>query len=361
MRQRRELTPFSLSFLDIMSCGFGAVVLLFLIIKHNVSNMPPLPAADRNTASEVSMLEKEIKEGKAGLAELRNTIAEVEEKKVTAEGLARKIQEKLEDKAGEVKAESAMSQTAEIEKLKQDLKKMQEEKNRMEAKTGETGRNIRSFTGEGNRQYLSGLKLGGSRILVLMDVSASMLDDTIVNVIRRRNMSNEVKRSSHKWQQSLRIADWLTTQFPPGSRFQIYAFNTSAKSVIKDSTGQWLSVSKPGQLDQAIQKLRQFIPAGGTSLENAFIAAAGLSPLPDNIYLITDGLPTQGRRPPAASTVSGRQRMEYFAEALKKLPVHVPVNTILVPMEGDPLAASAFWQLGQLTQGSFLSPTEDWP
>lgn len=361
MRKRRELSPFSLSFLDIMSCGFGAVVLLFLIIKHNVINMPPLPAADRSTASEVSKLEKEIRTGKAGLAELRNTIAEVDQKKVTAEGLARRIQEKLEDKAGQVKAASAMEQTTEIEKLKQDLKKMQEEKNRMEAKSGETGQNIRSFTGEGNRQYLSGLKLGGKHILLLMDVSASMLDDSIVNVIRRRNMSDEVKRSSHKWQQSLRIADWLSTQFPPGSQFQIYAFNTSAGSVVKDTTGQWLRVSKPGQVDKAIQELRQRIPAGGTSLENAFVAATGLSPLPDNIYLITDGLPTQGRQPPAATTVSGRQRMEYFAQALKKLPVNVPVNTILVPMEGDPMAASAFWQLAQLTRGSFLSPTEDWP
>ena len=59
--------------------------------------------------------------------------------------------------------------------------------------------------------------------------------------------------------------------------------------------------------------------------------------------------------------MSGRQRMEYFAEALKKLPANIPVNTILVPMEGDPMAASAFWQLAQLSQGSFLSPTEDWP
>jgi hypothetical protein len=37
------------------------------------------------------------------------------------------------------------------------------------------------------------------------------------------------------------------------------------------------------------------------------------------------------------------------------------VNVILLPMEGDPMAASAFWRLAQLTRGSFLSPAEDWP
>ena len=86
-----------------------------------------------------------------------------------------------------------------------------------------------------------------------------------------------------------------------------------------------------------------------------------MSPTPDNIFLITDGLPTQGLQPPATTTVTSRQRMEFFAQALKQLPQSVPVNTILVPMEGDPMAASAFWQLAQLTRGSYLSPTEDWP
>jgi len=34
-RKRRQLNTFSLSFLDIMACGFGAVTLLFLILKHD--------------------------------------------------------------------------------------------------------------------------------------------------------------------------------------------------------------------------------------------------------------------------------------------------------------------------------------
>lgn len=34
-RLKRKITTFSLSFLDIMACGFGAVTLLFLILKHN--------------------------------------------------------------------------------------------------------------------------------------------------------------------------------------------------------------------------------------------------------------------------------------------------------------------------------------
>ena len=39
-RRRQGNTAFNLSFLDIMSCGFGAIVLLFLIMKHSEISAP---------------------------------------------------------------------------------------------------------------------------------------------------------------------------------------------------------------------------------------------------------------------------------------------------------------------------------
>jgi hypothetical protein len=47
---------------------------------------------------------------------------------------------------------------------------------------------VKGFIGNGDRQYLTGLKVGGDRILFLVDASASMMDETVVNVIRLRNM-----------------------------------------------------------------------------------------------------------------------------------------------------------------------------
>ena len=43
---------------------------------------------------------------------------------------------------------------------------------------------------------LTGMKVGGKNILIALDMSASMLDDNIVNVLRRRNMSDERKRAA---------------------------------------------------------------------------------------------------------------------------------------------------------------------
>ena len=59
-RNRREFSAFSLSFLDIMSCGFGAVVLLFLIIKHQVDVAVALPEYDLSV--EVETLREQIAE-----------------------------------------------------------------------------------------------------------------------------------------------------------------------------------------------------------------------------------------------------------------------------------------------------------
>ena len=115
------------------------------------------------------------------------------------------------------------------------------------------------------------------------------------------------------------------------------------------------------QLETVSGELRKIVPSGGTSLENAFASLQQLSPTPDNIFLITDGLPTQGASPPRGTKVSGRERQKLYRRAIKALPRGVPVNIILAPMEGDPMAASEFWQLAQISNGAFMSPSRDWP
>jgi len=110
-----------------------------------------------------------------------------------------------------------------------------------------------------------------------------------------------------------------------------------------------------------VLKLGRVVPDGGTSLHNAFAALRSLDPPPDNVYLLTDGLPTQGAKQPRGKTVSPARRLSHFREALEVLPSRVPVNVILFPMEGDPDAAISFWLLAQRSGGSLLSPSRDWP
>ncbi|MEE4660085.1 MAG: VWA domain-containing protein [Halieaceae bacterium] len=362
MARKRKASTFNLSFLDIMSCGFGAVVLVFLIIDHSIVQQTDLINA--KLLSEVSMLEEEVLEGEAGLVRLRNTLAEVDMDMVEAQGMASRVTEEIDEYEAMIESlrKEGFTERSDIESLKAEIQQLEEEVKKLKASSEDTGGvNARTFMGDGNRQYLTGLNLGGRNILILLDSSASMLAEKLVNVIRLRNMDESVRREADKWRRAVNTVGWLSAQLPTGSQYQVYNFNTAATPVLKGTEGSWLEVSDREQLDAVVKALDALLPTGGTSLENAVQAALDMSPMPDNIFLITDGLPTQGATAPGGSTISGRDRMRLFERAIARLPKSVPVNVILAPMEGDPMAASAYWQLAQMTAGSFLSPAEDWP
>ena len=42
---------------------------------------------------------------------------------------------------------------------------------------------------------------------------------------------------------------------------------------------------------------------------------------------------------------AGQQRLKLFGQAVDELRRGIPVNVILFPMEGDPMAASSYWKL----------------
>ena len=348
-----------------MFCGFGSVILLVMIINSHTVSVRQEVHDDRR--GEVVRLERQVLEGERFKVELRNALADSEQQVVTAQGLSERVLSLIartrQELAGADQETSA--RIAHINALKTDLKTLDEDTKRLSAqaeKQKDQGAKARQHLGDGDRQYLTGLKVGGDRVLILVDASASMLDKTIVNIIRRRNMSDVNKRRSPKWQQTVATVEWLISQLPVTGSYQIYVFNTQARPLLADSAGRWLATADSLTLDKTIAELRKVIPAGGTSLHNVFALLRELSPRPDNVLLLTDGLPTQGAsKPLLSSKVSGEQRLRLFEDAITRLPRSVPVNTILFPLEGDPLAASAFWKLAVVTQGSFLSPSKDWP
>ncbi|PCJ25456.1 MAG: hypothetical protein COA96_07425 [SAR86 cluster bacterium] len=360
--QKRELNPLSLAFLDVMFCGFGAVILIFLILDHSST----VTAVESNTeiTAELDLLREEVLEGELGLVQLRNTFSEVSFEMVDAQGLARQIQQQLDTFLEELAAmeNSSVATIESIEKLRADVKALEEELMRLQASAFEDeGNSVRQFLGDGNRQYLSGLFLGGQRILILVDSSASMLDSTLINIIRTRNMSDERKRAAPKWQRVLKTVDWISTQLPITSRYQIWNFSDELASVIPGGRDIWHEVADRDQLNASIESVKRIVPGNGTNMEQVFRAIANMALKPDNIFLITDGLPTISDRGSSAALVTPAQRLELYEDAVAELPQGIPINIVLLPLEGDPSASAAFWQLAQHTKGSFLTPSKDWP
>jgi len=364
MKRRRIVNPFGMSFLDVMFCGFGSVVLLVMLVNANA--ITKREELYEDLRGEVDRLDREVLTGEKYLVELRVVIDEIDNDRQSVRRQSREVNADI----GKSKAELALTKqetvarTAHINGLQTDLKSLDSKAKGLQAQLDDkeqTGKQVRQFIGAGDRQYLTGLKMGGKRILILVDASASMLDETIVNVIRRRNLSDAQKRASRKWRQAIKTVEWLVSQLPSDAQFQLITFNVLAQPVLGGAQGDWINSADRARVDEVIAALKEVIPGKGTSLYRAISAIRGLAPRPDNVYLLTDGLPTQGKTKPSGNTVTGTQRLRYFDQAADELPKGIPVNTILFPMEGDPFAASAFWKMTIRSEGSMISPSNDWP
>jgi hypothetical protein len=365
MRVRRSSDAGLISFLDVMCCGFGAVILLVVILNANVVQKRAQQSEDlRGELQRVTALEEFARNE---LAQTSIEVVDIERQQSVVSVEAEQFERRIRDTTK--RAQDAQSRAQELQgsivSLQAQSAAMEQAVALLREKTTQKwdgGKRPVGFSGDGQRQYLTGLKLGGERTLILLDASASMLDETVVNVVRWKLMDPAARRNAPKWQRTVRTLHWLVANLRPGKQFQIYRFNTDAAALVAGTDGRWLSTDDAAQLSAALVAAREFAPTGGTSLHRAFAIIERLSPRPDSVIILTDGLPTQGRAAPERDRlISADERLELFIDATRGLPRGVPINTLLLPMEGDPAAAGAFWQLAISSQGSFITPAPDWP
>jgi hypothetical protein len=362
--RRRNVEVFSLSFLDCICCGFGAVILFYTIISAQ-SGITRIKNTDDLRAA-VNKVEEQVLVGTRDLVVLRNTLEKTQSETASAASKATQLVTEMQKRRVELATydETSLARRARIEKLKADIRSLEAGTRRLEGGAsvkGPPGQETRTFRGTGDRRYITGLRLRGKRILVLVDRSASMLHQDLVNVLVLRNSDDLRKRTAAKWRRAVDTVNWLVTGMPANTQFQIYAFNTQAAPVIAATAGKWQNADDTTQRDRNVEALAALVPKDGTSLANAFAATKQLSPLPDQIILITDGLPTQGKSAGLRKFVDAGARARLFDDAVKELPAGVPVDIVLLPMKGDLPAAHRFWQLARYTDGVLLMPSKDWP
>ncbi|MFK7732602.1 MAG: hypothetical protein AB8B48_13365, partial [Pseudomonadales bacterium] len=189
MRRKRSTTTFNMSFLDVMSCGFGAVVLIFLIVEHSDSSQSV--ENPNSELSEVQLLAKDIELEEELIAEAKNAKKVVDQELVEVNGASQKLVEEVRNLKEELAEENSdsLAKIEHINQLKTEINTLEDELERLRSADLEgQGRRSRFIRGEGERQYLTGLRVGGRRILILLDASSSMLDRTVVNILRLRNL-----------------------------------------------------------------------------------------------------------------------------------------------------------------------------
>ena len=137
--------------------------------------------------------------------------------------------------------QESLARRQHINQLMADIKSLEEGVKRLQGGAldkAPAGDRVKSFRGRGTRKYISALQIKGKRILVLLDTSASMMDEDVVKILKLRNQPEAARRASLKWRRSLDMVEWVTAQLPDNSQFQVIGFNTKAKTVLASSAGR---------------------------------------------------------------------------------------------------------------------------
>ena len=148
-RRKRQASTFNLSFLDIMSCGFGAVVLVFLIIDHSMEVESRTVNAE--VFAEIDLLEEDIREGKAGLVRLRNALTSADLDIVEAQGLATRVTEELDNYEALIASleESGLSEDQDVEALKAEINRLEERVEKLNAEIARVRAQLEGLGSEG--------------------------------------------------------------------------------------------------------------------------------------------------------------------------------------------------------------------
>src|SRR5210317_1936224 len=92
---RRSTSTFNMSFLDVMSCGFGAIILFYMIISAQVSVRSD--QANIELLGETNRMEEEILSGRKDLVRLRTRVDESMELKSRREAEQERLQAQLDE------------------------------------------------------------------------------------------------------------------------------------------------------------------------------------------------------------------------------------------------------------------------
>ena len=340
-----------------MSCGLGAVILMFLLVKKN-SEKEIMEISIPKKNLEIESLIKEERDLMVENAKLKN----LKTKLTNQEGDLKLNTEDYEDILT-LQKEKEIKNNIKIRELEKKLKKI-------EIKNDESKLNLE---GQGQQEYLIGLEIKGKKVAILLDASASMTDEELIDIIKRKTQSDENIKKGPKWQRTIRIVKWLLARLPNDSRVTVVKFSDNSKILGEKN---WYD-NNSKDLSSLYSEVNRVIPKNATNLHAAFKSIGQMNDKPDEIFLITDGLPTVGNKNinnsffsncnsivGNANKISGSCREKLFLSSIndaKTVISNIKVNVILLPLEGDPGASKNFWKLAAQNQGLLFVPSKDWP
>lgn len=353
-KKRRE-DGFNLAFLDVMACGLGAVILILILVKFSANTDIPV--------EELNRLQQELAAAQDQAVELEQSLSEKQQSVAQQNASLEEIQQRLQ--------QLKIQQQAVTQALKDEIAVVAELENAIAAAGPLVADDPIAIEGVGEESYLIGLKVEGERIGILVDMSASMTEEALIEVIKRKVGSDQQKRSGPKWQRTLRILNWLLARLPSNSQVSVVAFNDTSQVLGKAVNNQ----SNSAEIMQIASQAASLIPTEGTNLLQGIQQITRNQPNMTDLYIITDGLPTyvnpnsgfnesRSCRPIKGkqATITGECRVNVFTHTMGQNPIPgTRTHVILLPLEGDPMAPALYWSWSDRTRGTFIAPAGTWP
>lgn len=321
--------------MDCICCGFGAVLLLFILTAkaqitesqeeatQSIEAADTLQAAIRETEAKQKALEKEIE----ALDPQPDTNAtSVAQLAAEQERLAKAIEEQAEALAAlETEAEPS-EQPAALDRPSAD------------------------------NSYLSGLRLRAPRAVILLESSGSMLAEDAKSAVAI--IQQGTSATSKKWLRAKAAVRAVLAAIPKGTQVAIFSMAESTKHLSGSAQNPYIDPYDNNALLTLLERLDKLEAGGGANLSTALQTVGQLKQRASSLLLIGDGLPSAPA--PRSGGLSEADRVQLFNRAMASRP-NYPFNAILFPFEGDPSAAGLFWQLSGRTNGITLIPDNDWP
>ncbi len=232
-RRKREIEVFSLSFLDSISCGFGAIILLFVLskaaeptviegVKEDLTGLlRDLQEQKFELRGEVTVLNRELpgkkqqlSEEKIRLARLQGDLSEIKGEFDASKDMAQ-VQNKIEDQLAEAK-----------QKLTEEMKRLLAQQNKTPPPD----------------QLVGGIPVDSEYVIFIIDTSGSMVQAS--------------------WPQMMRKMEEILDVYPKLKGMQV--MNDMGQYMFPQYAGDWIP-DTPGRRTAVMRMLRTWFPFSNSS------------------------------------------------------------------------------------------------
>lgn len=258
LNRNRETDSFTVSFLDVASCGFGAMIILLMIVKP--SSPSSIEASDADPSAAVAELQREVFEvrGQTSLVN-RDLNAKREQLSSTIERIAR-LRQDLSDVRGQFSASSELSDEAtdEIGRLSLAQQSLTDEMQRLFGSSQQV-----------KDQAIGGIPVDSEYIIFVIDTSGSMFNNP-------------------SWGKMLGVIEDTLDVYPDVKGIQI--LNDMGDYLFDSYRGDWIP-DTPVRRQQILSTLRNWNPYSNSSPVEGVTRAINTFYAPDkkiSIYVLGD-------------------------------------------------------------------------